>query len=79
MSRWEVSVELENTRKAGISGGQNKDKNCVQKRRRREKSSLTEDGKEICSPKVEKVGRDMSVESGNSHLKNVAALPFSFP
>lgn len=51
MSRWEVNVEPEKTRKAGIWGGQCKDEDGMQKRRKRENRSLLEDGIETCSPK----------------------------
>lgn len=60
VSRWEVSVETEKTRKAGISGGQNKDKDSAQKSRYRENQSHIEDGIETCLPEVKDLGRDMS-------------------
>lgn len=73
MSRWEVNVEPEKTRKAGIWEGQCKDEDGMQKRRKGENRSLLEDGIETCSP----MGHVFKL--GNSELKNVAALLFSFP
>lgn len=48
------------TKKAGISGAQNRTKDSVEKRIKRENRLLVEDGIETCSPKVKDLGRDMS-------------------
>ena len=56
-SRWEVSVVLEKTRKAG---------RIVCKGAEKRKTSFTEDGKETCSPTVEGLGKDMSASQGTS-------------